>query len=361
MSKLGSNVDAAHGAELGSTSAATRNAGINTATGTIIYNSEAGVEEVQVYKGATYGWVPACHSLSGHTATGGTIEDYTDSGKKYRMHIFTSSGTFEVTEVGSFESSVDYMVVGGGGGGGSDPPGSNGTGGGGGAGGYRCSLPEGPGGPSPSPEAAHPVSVASYTVTIGGGGGSQGSGVDSAFDTIVCQGGGGGGRSPNRPGQPGGSGGGGGGQSGAIGLGNRDQGTTTVVPNQGYDGGGPGNGNGGGGADSQGVDAGGTLGPGQAGDGGDARRATIQGPAYTSFGYPGPAGDGYLAGGGKRSPGGGHTSGTTNGGAGPGPGGSASVNSGSGGSGGAQSGKSSGGAGGSGIVVIRYEIGPSQP
>ena len=36
---------------------------------------------------------------SGHTATGGVINDYSEGGSYYRAHIFTGSGTFEVTEL----------------------------------------------------------------------------------------------------------------------------------------------------------------------------------------------------------------------------------------------------------------------
>ena len=53
---------------------------------------------------------------SGLSATGGVISDYTDSGSVYRAHIFTSSGTFDVTAPGTFGDTVDYLVVGGGGG-----------------------------------------------------------------------------------------------------------------------------------------------------------------------------------------------------------------------------------------------------
>ena len=38
----------------------------------------------------------------GHTATGGVISDYTVGPVVYRAHVFTSSGTFNVTELGSF-------------------------------------------------------------------------------------------------------------------------------------------------------------------------------------------------------------------------------------------------------------------
>ena len=69
-----------------------------------------------------------------NTATGGTITTDGD----YKVHTFTSSGTFEVTCVGGTESDIQYLVVAGGGGGGH---GSSGTtrwheSAGGGAGGY---------------------------------------------------------------------------------------------------------------------------------------------------------------------------------------------------------------------------------
>jgi hypothetical protein len=39
---------------------------------------------------------------SGLTATGGVISDYVDGSDVYRAHIFTSSGTFDVTAPGRF-------------------------------------------------------------------------------------------------------------------------------------------------------------------------------------------------------------------------------------------------------------------
>ena len=59
----------------------------------------------------------------GHTATGGVISDYsTPSGKVYRTHVFTSSGTFEVTVAaptleGASPTALDVFAVAGGGGG----------------------------------------------------------------------------------------------------------------------------------------------------------------------------------------------------------------------------------------------------
>ena len=52
------------------------------------------------------------------TATGGVISDYTSGSAIYRAHIFTSSGTFSVTALGtnSPTAGVEYLVVSGGGG-----------------------------------------------------------------------------------------------------------------------------------------------------------------------------------------------------------------------------------------------------
>ena len=50
----------------------------------------------------------------GLTATGGVISNYSDPGPGaiYRAHIFTSSGTFDVTASGSFGDTVDILTVG---------------------------------------------------------------------------------------------------------------------------------------------------------------------------------------------------------------------------------------------------------
>ena len=67
------------------------------------------------------------------SASGGTTNDYTESGEPYRSHTFTSSGAFTISSLGTgpIGNKVDVMVVGGGGGGGSN------IAGGGGAGGFR--------------------------------------------------------------------------------------------------------------------------------------------------------------------------------------------------------------------------------
>jgi hypothetical protein len=76
--------------------------------------------------------VPPSPPGTGLTATGGVISDYTDpgSGAIYRAHIFTSSGTFSVSALGTFGSNVEYLVVAGGGGGGNSHPAAGGGGGG---------------------------------------------------------------------------------------------------------------------------------------------------------------------------------------------------------------------------------------
>ena len=108
---------------------------------------------------------------SGMTASGGIVSDYSDSGDVYRAHVFTSTGTFDVTALSpnpsSYPDEIDILLIGGGGGGGSQ------HGGGGGAGGWvtKTSYPI----PSSVP--------APYTVTIGAGGrGGLGGGTSAAIN-----------------------------------------------------------------------------------------------------------------------------------------------------------------------------------
>jgi hypothetical protein len=61
------------------------------------------------------------------SATGGTVTDVTIGGLNYRIHQFTSNGTFSVSSPGD----VDALIVGGGGGANSQFPGAPGGGGGG--------------------------------------------------------------------------------------------------------------------------------------------------------------------------------------------------------------------------------------
>ena len=319
-------------------------------------------------------------AIQGITATGGVISDYAVGNNIYRAHIFTSSGTFDVSELSTaFPNDVDYLVVAGGGGGGL---GSH-TGAGGGGGGFRTSMPEGPGGPGTSAESKITVTAQPYPITVGGGGaGAYSNNVGTATQgtpsyigppgakIVESTGGGFGADGSGNNGGPGGSGGGGAGDL------QNTTGGPAVSPTQGYAGGNCQNSGGptyaaggGGGAGSAGVPGV----PGQRnatnGDGGAGKRTSITGPAY-SVGTPGPGGSGgYLAGGGAtgsenyvtyRS--GPASPGPGGGGGGNNPGnarsGTASTGGGGGGDGTGQTGSGQvGGGGGSGIVVMRYQIG----
>ena len=133
------------------------------------------------------------------SATGGTIT--TVNG--YRIHTFTSSGTFTPATNGN----VEYLVVAGGGGGGPTATGMSGTGG---AGGMLTGS-------------AIFTSGTAYTVTVGAGGAVNSNGGNSSFGNIVAIGGG---HGVLRSGTAtsGGSGGGGGDFGGVGGSGTTGQG-----------------------------------------------------------------------------------------------------------------------------------------
>ena len=181
-------------------------------------------------------------------ATGGTVTDITQDGQLFRVHTFTSDGTFEVSRGGE----VDVLVVGGGGGGGG--AGSNGGSGGGGGGVVR---------------GLKPVPVGSFNVSVGfggprgdGGGDIGFNGGDSEFLGFVALGGGGGEGGGTPPGKDGGSGG------GSRDVGNEATGlqpgtNSGAVLDAGNDGGaGPSSGGGGGGAGGPGGTDNATGGPG---------------------------------------------------------------------------------------------------
>jgi len=273
------------------------------------------------------------------TATGGTITDITDGGVNYRVHTFTSSGTFDVT---SGSQNIEYLIVAGGAGG------SSGGNGGGGAGGliFQNST----------------VSVSSNSVTVGSGGAagtginnSGEAGFDSQFLGLIALGGGRGlGDSDNGDG---GSGGGAGRYQIGFGIGLQPASSSGGFGN---DGGAtsPSNacGAGGGGANQAGSDATDQ----KAGDGGD-------GKDYSSVFGTGVGENGFFAGGG----GGGYRSdsfpnsdpgigGIGGGGDGYDPSGSGSSGTdgtgGGGGTGHYDGSHFNGFDGGSGIVIIRYPI-----
>ena len=69
---------------------------------------------------AACGSSPNIGAPTGLTATGGIISDYSDptSGNIYRAHVFTGTSPFNVTEIGDFGTTAEFLVVGGGGAGG---------------------------------------------------------------------------------------------------------------------------------------------------------------------------------------------------------------------------------------------------
>jgi hypothetical protein len=219
--------------------------------------------------------------------SGGTI---TTSGD-YRIHTFTSSGTFTNT----LSTSTEYLLVAGGGGGGTDAD----VGGGGGGGGLL--------------QGTYSITPQSYSIVVGNGGaggtnnyqpnsglggnGSQG-GSSTAFGLTAIGGGYGGTR--GQAGGNGGSGGGGGdfngaGGAGTAGQGNAGGGNITGNANSGHDQGG---GGGAGGAGNQWVAGAGvsssitgtsvTYAAGGAGSGG-TNAAGVQAPNNTGQGGRGSA------------------------------------------------------------------------
>jgi hypothetical protein len=352
-----------------------------------------------VYVDGTQGWINTMDSTSNvrgtppwPIATGGTITTDGD----YKVHTFTSPGTFAFTAAGSTPRNITcYMVVGGGGGNGFA---------GGGAGGVRfyvdtttgipmSTAPAQPrnayGSPSPSGTTIT-LTNDSYPITVGAGGaakqgGEANKGSDSIFSTITSTGGGGGGRDNQVPTYPTfGHGGSGGGASGVSSTPQNPSGSSgnqpPVTPSQGSNGGASSDSavnsvgyGGGGGFMGTGADA--TSGPAPAG--GNAGAGGIGGGFPTGLikscgGTPGPVGtERYFGGGGgggaQQNP---NPSGTdlNNGGYGGGgdgtkgytgtpatPYGPGTTNTGGGGGGGANNG-GTGGAGGSGIVIIRYKF-----
>ena len=340
----------------------------------------------QYYSKRDGGWVRTV----GLEASGGVVSDYIENGKRYRAHVFASSGTFSVTGTGNLPAECDFLVIAGGGGGGGAY-----EAGGGGAGGYRTSMPEAPGGPGTSAESKITAIVANYGIVVGGGGAGggvnwthpdaerRGLGGNNSSITIpngtpiICHGGGFGGSYDSEatgsiPGGPGGSGGGAANQSPGTGgpfpggTGSMQTGTTSPVPTQGYPGGTRGNqshapyynGSGGGGAGEAGQSNNdNTFAKSR---GGNGKASTITGTSVTRGGggggglynyspvsnLPQTAGQG---GGGAGGNGGNNSTEATDG-----------IYSTGGGGGGSGDTPHRGGDGGSGIVVIRYEIGSEQ-
>ena len=268
----------------------------------------------------------------GMAGTGGSITTDGD----YKVHTFNSSGTFEITTLGT-DAVVEYLMVGGGGSGGGWHAG------GGGAGGVLTATGLG-------------VTATSYTVTVGGGGvavsgNTDGNdGVDSVLSgtgiTTLTAGGGGAGSNNSNNGHVGRATNGNGGGAGLAMVGGAGNGSGFAGGSfTGAYGGPQYGGSGGGGAGAVGQD--GTNS--QAGDGGAGTASSITGSSVTRAG--GGGGCGYASAGGCGA------GGSGGGGAGA-PSGvtatSGTVNS--GGGGGASTHGGTSGAGGSGIVIIRYKF-----
>lgn len=266
--------------------------------------------------------------------SGGTVTTYSS----YRVHTFTSSGSFVVPSGLSLTADI-LMVAGGGAGGGRG--GTDGSGGGG-AGGMIATS-------------GVSLSAATYSVGIGAGGSGVGgatrgnNGSNTTFSGMTtCIGGGGGGSetSGDRHGRDGGSGGG----SGGYGTTDRGGYGTSGQGNNGGACSAPGDGGGGG------KGAAGANGPaGNGGAGGTNNYRTGSNQTYAGGG--GASGDPRTSGGASGSGGsGGGGAGQPTNSSGPTAG---SANTGGGGGGAA--GSSYGGAstsanGGSGIVVVRYQL-----
>ena len=132
---------------IGTTDTTGRNAGVGTAQGTIIYNTTTNT--AQIYT-SSEGWVDVGNNAQFSATGGDTIDTSTRSG--YKVHIFTSPGTFSVT---SGSKTVEYVVVAGGGGSAAQT-----TVGGGGGGGVRSGTLT--------------ASTGEYPVVRGAGGGGVG-------------------------------------------------------------------------------------------------------------------------------------------------------------------------------------------
>ena len=181
----------------------------NPEVGMMRFNTDQG--SVEWYDELTDVWVPISEPPV-VIASGGTVTDIEQDGRLFRVHTFTSDGTFDVARGGN----VDVLIVGGGGSGG------NGRAGGGGGGGVLNSFAT--------------VAVGAHQVTVGAGGLQSATGTSSTFVTLRGNSGedstlfgftavgGGGGGSTDLSGLNGGSGGGAGNENSPFGTGTAGQG-----------------------------------------------------------------------------------------------------------------------------------------
>ena len=329
----------------------------NADAGMIRFNTDEG--RVEGYNDRIDEWQPINQLFQKLAATGGTVTDITQDGQLFRVHTFTSDGTFEVTAGGD---EVEYLVVAGGGGGGGDQAVTTTnwfSGSGAGAGGLLAGTTT--------------VTSQTYNIIVGNGGlgavnnvdlsGEQGEN-SSAFGLTAIGGGPGVTVRAFDQGLPdnGADGGSGGGRDGQS----KDVGGDAGRPGEGT----PGQGNSGsdsvqnevsgagGGAGGPGIDATATLG----GFGGPGIASNINGSVQFYAGGGGGGvrlnqnhgqGLGGIGGGGDGSPF--HGSGSV-----PGSNGAPNTGGGAGGSGastGDTENRTRAANGGAGIVLIRYRIG----
>jgi hypothetical protein len=350
-------LDGLHASDLGGGATVSTTAPSSPSQGDMWFNSTTGVTAMYVWSGTQ--WDQMSNKFS---ATGGTVTTYSAGGLNYKIHTFTSSGTFVADAAGVVDI---LMVAGGGGGGGHANPGGAGAGG-------LIYI------------SSHGVTPGSFTITIGAGGVNTNTGTyatavkgnDTTGIGLTAKGGGAGvvWSAANLASLNGGSSGGYGtggsvntgastatqptqsGDSGVHGFGNRG-GNGTYFGNP-Y----PGGGGGGAGAVGQNSPGGSTAGAGGAG-----RTYDISGTSTTYAGGGGGGGWSSVSGMAGGAGGGGRGDCALSGGTGTSSRGftnnssigeNGSINTGGGGGGAGRTGGqlSRGGNGGSGIVIIRYLV-----
>jgi hypothetical protein len=350
-------LDGLHASDLGGGATVSTTAPSSPSQGDMWFNSTTGVTAMYVWSGTQ--WDQMSNKFS---ATGGTVTTYSAGGLNYKIHTFTSSGTFVADAAGVVDI---LMVAGGGGGGGHANPGGAGAGG-------LIYI------------SSHGVTPGSFTITIGAGGVNTNTGTyatavkgnDTTGIGLTAKGGGAGvvWSAANLASLNGGSSGGYGtggsvntgastatqptqsGDSGVHGFGNRG-GNGTYFGNP-Y----PGGGGGGAGAVGQNSPGGSTAGAGGAG-----RTYDISGTSTTYAGGGGGGGWSSVSGMAGGAGGGGRGDCALSNGSGTSSRGftnnssigeNGSINTGGGGGGAGRTGGqlSRGGNGGSGIVIIRYLV-----
>ena len=309
-----------------------------SAVGSLFFKTDD--TDLYVSNGTDWELVPSA-AATVQSALGGSIT----TTSTHKIHVFTSSGIFQVVGEGVFE----YLVIAGGGG---AAAGGN-RGGGAGAGGYRNSVSGETSGGGSNTESGISLTAGNYAITVGAGGtGAAGDNVDggqgnnsSIASLIIALGGG---RGKLGAGASGGSG------SGSSGTATNSTAVGSGTTGQGYSGGsgitsGAYPGGGGGGAGAVGASASGS----QSGAGGDGQTSSITGSALMRAGGGGAGSTSQSAIRGLGGSGGGGAGAVQNGLA-------SSGLANSGGGGGAAGNESPpalpAGAGGSGIVIIRYAV-----